>query len=108
MRPLALPALGSALQPQPSKQMEARFAPCPFIPKCTHFRRWSWNSQAGNHRIRRETVPQSLPRVHTVADVLVTRVENSFNVLRSKVSLHRKDNPVCISKRKPMLAGHRD
>lgn len=36
-----------------SKQMGGKICPCPFIPKCTHFRRWSWNSQAGNHRIRR-------------------------------------------------------
>ena len=46
--------------------------------------------------IRRETVSQSLPLVHAVADVLVTRVENSFNVLRSKVSLNMKDNPLYV------------
>ena len=89
------PALGSASRPQPSKQMGSKICPCPFIHKCTHFRRWSWNSQARNHRIRRETVSQSLP-LHAVADVLVTRVENSFNVLRSKVSLNMKDNPLYV------------
>lgn len=90
------PALGSTSGLNPPNKWEARFALVIYSQVHT-FQKVELELSGRKSQNQEETVPQSLHlEVHTVADVLVTRVENSFNVLRSKVSLHMKDNPLYV------------